>query len=198
MKVGAIILAAGFSSRMKNEKSHLLYANGTSFAKHLIQEYQKSKIQQINVIWRKHEIGEPLISIQEKDPFLSFIYNSSPEKGRNYSIQLGLQSLKHFDYIFIQNIDNPFTTTELINKMLEYAKEDAAVIPNYKNSNGHPVLLPKKQFQKIISTELAQIDFKQIIWKKDPILFPWNNKNILANINTKDDYKKWFNNSNPQ
>lgn len=196
MKIGAVILAAGFSSRMRNEKSQLTNTSGTSFAKHLIQEYQKSFVQQINVVWRNQRIAEPLIPIQKEDSDLFFIYNPSPEKGRNHSIQLGLQSLSHFDYIFIQNVDNPFTSTQLINRMIESAKEDTAVIPNYQNTNGHPVLLPNIIFQEIINTELKHIDFKQILWKTNPILLPWNHKNILANINTQTDYKKWFNSLN--
>lgn len=187
-KTSVIILAAGVSSRMGKDKRSLYFNNGKRFLDQLISEYWAAGITDIVIVHQAHMNVEPYLLNHD----IHLIPNHHISKGRNWSIYLGLQHLLNTNGTFLQNVDNPFTTRALITKMLENTEKEQILIPQYLGQNAHPIYLPSSYISEFIRSEFSQFDFRQSLlsWPKKAI--PWHQKEIRANINSPEDYFKWF------
>ncbi|MCB2218941.1 MAG: NTP transferase domain-containing protein [Bacteroidetes bacterium] len=184
---GVVILAAGLSKRMGLPKHDLRFLEEVTFLEHIIRVYQKFVASRIVlVINNQHDFRR---YFYEED--LKIVVNKHPEFGRLHSIQLGLKEFNHVP-VFIQNVDNPF-----VNPGLQMALEDGIddhdyAVPVYNGKGGHPILLSQKIIKKVAG------DFKKEDKLSDVLLnfirkdVPMNDPYILANINTEEDYRKYF------
>lgn len=145
-----IILAAGNSSRMKTHKALLTVPNtNTSFIESIVNTYYKAGIQEI-IIVTSNELKK------EFDKFLSqnnikVITNTSQQLERMYSIFLGINEVNENDYVIIQDCDNPFITTDIIEKLYENKNAADYIVPIYNTKTGHPILLGKNVIRHIQS-----------------------------------------------
>ena len=191
--VSVIILAAGNSERMKRPKPFLPFDEKRNFLDKITDTYISAGIKDLILVISPAIEDKVRRILKEKysGKPVEIVVNSFPEKGRFFSLQLGLEK-KSSSFCFIQNIDNPFVTEELLTKMINVKRQGTYVVPVYKNQKGHPVLISAevmnhcrslKGYDFNIRTELK--NFKEI--KPD-----CNDKNILANINTTVQYQKYF------
>jgi len=104
-----VILAAGISERMGNQKSSLPFSEEETFLDHIIHVYQKFVVSEIIIVVNESFDPETI----SHDDSIKVIVNDKLEYGRFYSVQLGLKELKS-SAVFIQNIDNPFVNTGLL------------------------------------------------------------------------------------
>ena len=189
MKIGVLILAAGYSKRMGTNKALLKFHEDYTFLDQLISQYQQAEINEIKIITQNTSLTiHP--SLFSKN--LQFIKNENPQLGRSYSIHIGLQKFKSFDFIFIQNIDNPYTKADLLQLMVSQAQTNFALIPQVKNKNSHPILLPQILIEQILNETADSFDFRSSFSKVEKRYIEWDIENIKANINTMEEYKRWF------
>lgn len=188
-RFGVVILAAGHSKRMGSDKANLLFTKEHTFLDQLILQYSLTDISQIAIIAQDSKI---LSFASQNNIPISFIQNMHPEKGRSYSIYLGLQQLKELDFVFIQNIDNPFTTKELIELMINQAQDKNVLFPYVNEKRAHPVLLPFSLVNQILSEDVSSFDFKKYLSSFPSQHLPWLDSRLRANINTMEEYKKWI------
>lgn len=188
--IGAIILAAGFSSRMGRSKAFLPFDKKISFAEKIIKEYSDFGCGKIIIVLNKKDSEE--ISNHN---FLNadVVINFFPEQGRLSSIKKGLDLLKNQKYIFLQNIDNPFVNQQILEQIYNNRAENSYVSPIFNNKGGHPILI----HQNIIAEIQTQFTKNQNLKK---ILQPFVRKNVLMrndtvliNINTFEEYQKHIN-----
>jgi len=191
--ISAIILAAGQSKRMNRPKPFLAFDEKKNFISNLISTYIVAGIKKICVvvspsikmecskIIKEHYTGWPV----------TIVVNSFPEKGRFYSLQLGLEKTDT-EFCFIQNADNPFVTENLLSHMCRRIKQDAYVVPVFKNEKGHPIVICKKIMNHCSKLNGNDFNLREELHKFEEISLEWNQKNILANINTEDEYQKYF------
>ncbi|HPQ08609.1 MAG TPA: NTP transferase domain-containing protein [Bacteroidia bacterium] len=192
MKIGTIILCAGNSSRMHTPKMHLLFANNQTFIEHLINVYKSinSKIYVVLSVENYKTIKSS--HILNNDDVIP-VFNHSPEKEKLYSLYLGLlRSNENFN--FIQNIDNPFVSKNLLLQMIQSSDNNSYVKPIFQNKGGHPILLGKHLKDEFIyhylSSKLDSLSY--FLNKYQCIKIPVLDDKILANINTPEDYQKYF------
>ena len=190
MKIGVLILAAGYSQRMGENKALLKFNTDFTFLDQLISQYQNAGINEIKVIIQ-HERLPVHPALLSKDD-IQFIRNGLPQLGRSYSIHKGLQEFKSFDFIFIQNIDNPFTSSDLIKQMVLESRKNAVIIPKVENKSSHPILLAQQFILQILNQNAQSFDFRETFSLFPKHYISWENKNIRANINTTEEYKDWF------
>ena len=182
-----VILAAGLSERMGKPKHELFFAEGATFLEHIIQVYKKFMVSKIVLVINDRDDFKRYLD----DAGLKIIVNKHPEYGRFHSIQLGLKEVLNTP-VFIQNIDNPFTTPGLL-MTLEKGIEDAGfAVPVYEERGGHPILLSQPIIHKIAFDfdKEAYLDkvLRHFVRKDIPVHDPY----ILVNINTQEDYRKYF------
>ena len=113
------------------------------------------------------------------------------EKGRSHSIHLGLQEVPPGSACFIHNIDNPFPAVSLLRLLLKSLPHKGYAVPVFQGRGGHPVLLGPGMADLLrIQSELT--DFRQILRGFDRVEVPSPDDQILWNINTPEEYRKFL------
>jgi len=190
--IDVILLISGNSKRMQKEKALLPFSKQRSFLCQLLDTYLNLQNAEIFVV--VNESNEDIIKnscLEFKDK-ISFLVNPNPEKGRLSSILLGLKHLKMDRGVFIQNIDNPFTSVSLLQEMTKNYQSDSFLVPQYKGKNGHPLLLGSRLVDEMKKGADAISDLKRFLNTKEKRCLITDEKAILANINSPEEYKKWF------
>lgn len=190
--VSVIILSAGFSSRMKQAKFSLIYDKQKIFLEKIIDEYLNFGCKEIVVVMNKEgiKLKEKLQLIFPKN--VKFIQNNHPEYERFYSLQLGIKSSGNCENIFIQSIDNPFVTQNLLSLLIQNKNDADYIIPSYNNKGGHPILISKKIINSIKKEDNYNIILKDFLRNFTKFHVKTNDEKILLNINTMDIYNDLF------
>ena len=121
------------------------------------------------------------------------IKNNEVEKGRLNSVRLGLNALTNKDFVFIQNIDNPFITQKVIEKLFQNKFENGVTVPTLNSKGGHPILINKTIKADIINNFNPSSTLNDVINKFERKNIEVESECILMNINTPEDYKKALN-----
>lgn len=184
----AVILAAGYGQRIGSPKWRLRFSADQSFLERLAEVYSLPAISHVvMVVNHRHSreiAGLPL-------PAKAIItVNNAPDLGRNHSIRLGLESVGKYDFAFIQNIDNPFTSDVLIARLWNSRQADGVVIPTYQQRAGHPVLIGRQLCHHLLQQPPAAFHFREWLSGQRNILVETDDASVLTNINTPEDLEK--------
>lgn len=187
-----VLLAAGNSQRMGKAKALLPYGSNEFFFEHIVNIYNQFGVQKIAMVVQP-ELKKHLESSPERlAKNLLLVENSEPQKGRIYSIKLGLQFLNS-QLAFIHNIDNPFVDKNLLKAMLAALKKNSYVSPNFKGKGGHPLLFSQEIIQAVQQETLPDdMHLKKYLTTFSKKILPVGNQQILININTPDEYQQYF------
>lgn len=187
---GVLILAGGKSERMIFPKSYLIY-KGKTFLENIVEGYNKAGINNVCLVI-KNEYCEGIWQqyFKKVKPFISIIEKTDSTQGRFHSLKIGLQHFQNIDFCFIHNVDNPFIDKETIKCLCENKNTYGYTIVLYKGKRGHPLLISNKITKRINAMEDEECNLKDILMEFPKQIAEVNNKEILLNINTPEDYKK--------
>jgi len=192
MRIGVLILAAGYSKRMRENKALLKFDDDYTFLDQLITQHYLAGVYSIKIISQTDKLPLHKNIITNNDLQIQFLKNDKPELGRSYSISTGLKEFKSIDFVFLQNIDNPFTSKDLLKKMISNIQEDSIIVPQVEKRNSHPILIPYQLIHQLLKKPKKDFDFRNFFTAAPKQFVNWDNKNIKANINTQDDYHHWI------
>jgi CTP:molybdopterin cytidylyltransferase MocA len=185
--VMCVILSGGSSSRMSMHKALLKISEDQNFLQHIIDIYQKAGIYNIVVVKNSNIDIEDL----QIDPSqVSIVDNFYPDRGRLYSIQLGLNTAHNIDHCFIQNIDTPLVTTELIEDLYTLRSSADYVSPEYHSIGGHPIIVSCSVIRKISSSGYLNDNLRDVLKTFSRSKLITEDQNCILNINLPSDYKK--------
>lgn len=185
----AIILAAGNSSRMGIPKWKLITSSGDSFALHLFRQFQALDIPTVMVV-RKEDMEE--IRAEEALNELQWVVNDKPEWGRLYSLQCGLKALPNTADCFVQNIDNPYLTPDLLQMLITGRDGADYALPCFEDRGGHPLLLGSELVRKILEINQEYPQLRQLLQSYNGNRLEAGTSEILTNINTVADYNLYI------
>ena len=191
--VSVIILAAGHSERMKTPKPFLLFDEKRSFLDKITKTYISAGIQDI-ILVISPVIEERVRQVLKRNypaKHIRIVVNPFQERGRFYSFQLGLDKAGSSN-CFLQNIDNPFVTGKLLIAMGKLIRQGYCVVPVFGDKKGHPVLVSAEVVNHCRKLEGYEYNIREQLAKFPEIKLEWRDENILANINSADQYKKYF------
>jgi molybdenum cofactor cytidylyltransferase len=185
LRTGAIITAAGRSSRMGVFKPLLKIGNLTA-AEHIIRSFRAASVEDIAIITGNNaqELEDSL-----KDLKIVFLRNDMYEHNEMLdSVKIGLDYQKDkCGKIFITPVDVPLFSPDTVKALLS-CKTDAG-IPTYKGRTGHPIILGNDAVGRILKhsgsggvrnaiTELSlKIEY-----------FETEDRGILYDMDTQEDY----------
>lgn len=140
--VCAIILAAGYSSRMKKYKPLLTFGGDTLLSK-LIKTYKKSHVENIVVVTGHNDM---MIEKEiKKFDSIKTVYNECFDDGMYSSVLKGIASMdgKNYDGYIINPVDCPLVRTVTINRLVSefYNCMTDCVSPKFCGIKGHPVIV---------------------------------------------------------
>lgn len=184
----AVILAAGTSSRMGSPKELLKMNNNSSFLEHITNIYSEFDCSRIVVV-----INSELNLLTKELTFpdgLVMVTNQHPQLGRFYSIIKGLSQVDT-KYVFIQNIDNPTVDISILNGIYNNREGFDIVKPRYQGVGGHPILISNQVIYDIVKEVNLELKLNEFLKKYKTKYIDVSNDSVLTNINTKEDYQKY-------
>jgi CTP:molybdopterin cytidylyltransferase MocA len=185
LPVSAIIPAAGNSGRMGTQKTLLSYGNGTNFTSYLVNFFRDYGCNKTVLI-----VNEGFNSGVLPACDITTVVNHQLEKGRSWSIHLGLKQVPESSACFIQNIDNPFLEHNLLDELRKSVLPDGYAVPVCHGHGGHPILLGENVVD-FLRRNPDVADFRKALQCFTRIEIPYRDERILWNINTPDDYKEF-------
>jgi CTP:molybdopterin cytidylyltransferase MocA len=190
--ISVVILAGGNSERINFPKPFLLFSPRFTFMEKLISEYFKFGCRKIIVVVNSKFFKEDYFYKIAKVFSVIFVINNHPESGKFYSLKLGISKITSEKFCFIQNIDNPFTNLSLLNLLNKSKSDEGYTTPVFKRKGGHPILIGNTIIGDIKNEPSEDINLRIFLNKYQRIETPTKYEKITANINTLNDYKKYF------
>ena len=191
--ISAIILSAGKSERMGVPKFSLRFNTETTFLEKLIDEYYSFGCNEIIVVLNEtsavlyHQLK---LSVPSN---VRVVINHHPEWERFYSLKLAALALNEVKPVFVSNIDNPFLNQETLDILFKEVDNFDYISPSFNGKGGHPFLLSTKVLNELKTEKQDQIHIKEFLGKYSKKLEEVNDEKILLNINTMEDYSRFFN-----
>ncbi len=189
-RISAVILAAGFSSRMGELKA-LLDIGGKKAITHLIDETIKAGIEDIIVVlgYKSEEIAAEII-----DTGVNIVVNENFINGMYSSVQKGVKSISPASEGFmIMPVDIPLIKAHTIKEISEFFIDNNyhIICPFFNNFIGHPPVLSKECISTILNSAPAG-GLHEIInspeWSS--CKFHALDQGILYEMDTKEQYRK--------
>lgn len=148
--ITGIIMASGFSKRMKRDKLTLTI-NGEPIIERVIMAAKNSKLGEIIIVYQKDEIRH--IGLKYK---LKTILNLHPEKGQSESMKLGIKSsnLETRGFMFIVG-DQPLLNSDTINILIEAFNQNdkGIIVPIYNKKKGSPTIFSSSLKDQLLKVE---------------------------------------------
>ncbi|MCX6246033.1 MAG: NTP transferase domain-containing protein [Bacteroidetes bacterium] len=183
--VSVIIPAAGESGRMGSDKPLLAYSPGLNFTDHLINAYLEFGADPIMLVVNRQFDASRLIARSAV-----CVVNEHVDRGRSWSIRLGIGMIPAGNACFIHNVDNPYAERTLLEALMHAVSPGGYVVPVYDGKGGHPVLLGSRVVEYLRNASVPA-DFRKSLemFQRNEIPFP--DERILLNINTPSDYENF-------
>lgn len=175
MKFGAVILAAGYSSRMDSFKP-LMHIGGKSLLGHCISLFRSVDVNEITVVTgcRHEEVaGEALL--YDACP----VYNPDFDDGMFSSVCAGINMFETAMGIFVLPVDIPLVRPITVETLLSSFTGDTVVYPFRDGVQGHPPLIPGQAVPAILKHDgrgglrkiLRQLPGQDIpVWDDGPFM----------------------------
>ncbi len=185
--ISGIILASGFSKRMKTDKL-LMPIKKIPLVKRAINAATTSLLDQIILIYRNEKI------LNLTNDKIKTVYNNLAYLGQSAAIKKGINACdkKTEAYLFMV-ADQPFIDKITINKIINLHKKNLKniIVPLYDSQKGNPVLFPSS-FKKNLLEIKGDTGGRVIINKyKDKVKYiKIDNKHIGIDIDTEKDLKQ--------
>lgn len=186
--VTGLIMASGFSRRMKTDKL-LLELGGKTVLERVIDSCLYSNLDEIILIYRKGEVKELAIKKGIKT-----VYNEHAHIGQSESVKIGVKNVEDNSngVMFIVG-DQPYLDSKTIDVLIDEFEKDQEkiVIPIYDGNKGNPTIFPislKSQFRELD----GDVGGKEIINRNLDIVKYVNIDNYKAGIDmdTVEEYEK--------
>lgn len=197
MKIGkeisAVILSSGNSYRMNFPKAFLQFDEQRCFLEKIIETYIHCGINKIILVVNPL-IYQRTIEIIVRNNYSSkvkLIINRFVERGRFYSIKLGLLHTES-SFSFLQNIDNPFISVELLLSMIKTTEGSELVVPAFQSKEAHPILISRRITDIIIAQKGDDHNLKNVLSLFEKSILDWPDEKIVLNINTEEEYNQNF------
>ncbi len=190
--VGAIILAAGQSSRMGQPKVLLPWSDGKPIIEHIVQQLILAKIDDIVVVTGFYA-DEVRAAVQKYE--VRFAHNRAHKTGEMLSsLKTGLKALpENVAAAMVVLGDQPRIQPKVIYRVLKAYSDGLGhiIAPSYEKRRGHPILIARRYWQEIL--ELPADGAPRDVINAHPDVVHHVNvdtDSILRDVDTPEDYRQ--------
>jgi molybdenum cofactor cytidylyltransferase len=191
--ISLIILAAGKSSRMKENKL-LLRIDGETLIEHVIKAAKGSSADEVIVV-----LGYEAQKIKEKLAKLDcrLVVNENYMKGQSGSVKVGLSAVSsNAEAVMILPADVALIDPESISRVVEeYRKfRNRIVIASHQQRSGHPILIDGALFPEVSEIGEETQGLKAVIdhHRSEIKYVEVGTENVLIDIDTREEFDKYF------
>lgn len=186
-QISAIILSAGYSSRMKAFKPLLPFGKKT-IIEHVINTFQFVNIESIIVVTgHNHEI----LSEKINDQNIIIAHNKEFDKGMFSSVKVGVEKVKNtHNAFFIMPVDYPMVQKITIEQMINVfeSKKTDVLYPSFNNRKGHPPLINTNLIPSL-KDWVGDGGLREFLKPVTASYIIVEDKNVLFDIDTPYDYQ---------
>ncbi len=149
--IAGLILAAGESSRMGQDKALLAY-RGRTFLETILSTLHAAGLESVAVV-----LGHHAEEIQRavKLPDAHFVINRDYRRGQTPSLQAGLAVLvdPQLEAIVLCLVDHPAISAETVRRLVDAfgQSQSPVVIPVFQGQHGHPILMGRKLLPELLT-----------------------------------------------
>ena len=192
MIIGAVVLAAGKSERMGQNKL-FLSLNGKALIDNILDAVAAAGIDE-QVIVLGHKPEQVIEAIKPRLRTLKIAVNEDYEQGMTSSFQKGLQLLPYVDAAFLVLGDEPIFDPNFLKLMVQQMENSQGkaliVSPIHKGKKGHPLLFHRQLFAEILNLKNPQT-IREIVHRyADRLLTIEAPQWTIMDIDTPEDYAR--------
>jgi molybdenum cofactor cytidylyltransferase len=189
VKVAAILLAAGESTRMGTPKP-LLDWFGEALVDYQIRQLREAGCEEVVVVLG-HRAGEiePVVSTAGG----RCVRNESYREGRASSLRAGAEALGEPEAIVVASVDQP-RPANVVRQLIEERETRAALVaaPTFEGERGHPIVVDGKLLPELRSAREETLGLRGVIGGHEDgvaeVIF--ETPAILLDFNTPDEYEE--------
>jgi CTP:molybdopterin cytidylyltransferase MocA len=183
MNIGAILLAAGYSSRMGGFKP-LMQLGGRSLLGHCASLLHHTGIQTVVVVtgYRAQEVEE-----EAGRHGLRCIYNPDYDRGMFSSVCAGVRRITPADGFFVLPVDIPLLRPATIDRLRAAFTGQAVLYPCFNRMRGHPPLIPATLIPAILTHD-GQGGLKAMLERQEDLDVAVWDHGILLDADTPEDF----------
>ena len=148
--ISGIILASGFSKRMKQEKL-LLPMGGIALVELVIRAARASRLDEVILVYQKKEIEKI-----GREYGIKAVHNPRADEGQSAAIKLGIHTAHPETDAFMFMVgDQPFLNPSTINILIDTFQQDphSIIVPVYNGIRGNPVLFPSGMKELLLALD---------------------------------------------
>jgi molybdenum cofactor cytidylyltransferase len=190
--IAGLILAAGESSRMGQDKALLTYGDRT-FLEIIVATLHEAGIERVGVVLGHHaEQIQGAVTLEGAE----IVINRDYARGQTSSLQAGLRALESADLeaVVLCLVDHPLISADTVRVLVASFRRSGApvVIPTFQNQRGHPVLIARTLFSALLSLDPGE-GANTVIGKHDDAakFVEVGDEGILIDVDNPDVYRRW-------
>ena len=192
MIVGAVVLAAGKSERMGQNKL-FLRLKGKALMDNVLDAVEAAGLAE-QVIVLGHDVELLIEALKPRVNTLKIAVNEDYEQGMTSSFQKGLRTLPYVDAAFLVLGDEPIFESNFLKLMVQQMENSQGkaliVSPIHKGKKGHPLLFHRQLFPEILSLKNSQT-IREIVHRyTDRLLTIEAPQWTIMDIDTPEDYAR--------
>ncbi len=184
--IGAIVLAAGSSSRMGRPKAMLETGpGGLTFADAIVATACAAGVSAVRVVVAP--------GFERSGP--SYVVNPDPGAGMLSSIHCGLDAIQEqVDAVLVWPVDHPFVRLETIVAMIAAFRTGSPpiVVPTHDGKRGHPVLFAARVFPELFTADPSYGARAVVHAHGDRVELAVSDHGVVEDIDTPEDYALHF------
>lgn len=181
MNIGALILAAGYSSRMGDFKP-LMKLGAKTLLAHGVERFRAAGIDEITAVTGfRHEDVEA----EAKKIDICSVYNREHDQGMFSSVRTGVGRMARCDGFFLLPVDTPLFHEATIDTMLQNFDGRTVLVPSFAGQQGHPPLIPGQLVEKILAHE-GQGGLRTVLSRQPLLEIEVWDRGILLDADTPD------------
>jgi len=189
--VGAIVLAAGLSTRMGQSKVLMPWSGNKAIVEHIVEQLIRSRVDHIVVV-TGHEANR--VKQLVKPLGAKVVYNRSYKTGEMLSsLKIGLHALPdHVTGALVVLGDQPRIQPRVVYQVLmAYAEGKGDIVaPRFQSRRGHPILIDRRYWSEIWSLPRGSAPRDVIDSYQDRMAYvAVNTDSVLNDVDTPQDYQ---------
>jgi len=184
MNIAAVILAAGFSSRMGDDFKPLMRLGDTSLLGRCAGLFRQAGIDAVTVV-TGHRIDE--VEEEAGRHGLRCLYNTDHRQGMYSSVCTAARALVDYDGFFLLPVDIPLVRPATVAAQLSAFDGRSVILPAFKSRYGHPPLIPSAVIPAILDSS-GHGGLRRVLDKEKVHAVPVWDRGILLDCDTFEDF----------